>query len=96
MMSIPSWHMQRTNASTTSSGKLAYWTMFWPRKSMSCGVLGAAFFNGAQAVKRIFVEEAQARINGRAAPGFQTVESHTVKDGGGRKHLGRGHARGGH
>ena len=35
--------MQRTNASTTSSGKLAYWTMFWPRNSMSCGVLGAAF-----------------------------------------------------
>jgi hypothetical protein len=43
MMSMPKSHMQRTKASTTSSGKLAYWTMFWPRRSMICGVWGAAF-----------------------------------------------------
>ncbi len=88
--------MQRTKASTTSSGKLAYWTMFWPRSSMSCGVLGAAFLRVRKAVKRILVQETQAGINGRAAPGFQAVKAHPVQDGRGREHLGGGHAGGGH
>ena len=58
--------------------------------------LGGGLFESAQAVKRIFVEEAQAGINGGAAPGFQAVEAHAVENGGGGQHLGGGHAGGGH
>ena len=58
--------------------------------------LGRGLLQRAQAVEGIFVEEAQAGINGRAAPGFQAVEAHAVENGRGGQHLGGGHARGGH
>jgi hypothetical protein len=96
MLSIPLAHAQRTNASTTSSGKLAYCTMFWPRSNINWGVAGAILLRVRKPVKRILIQVSQTGIDNGSAPGFQNVKTHVVQDRRGREHLGRCHARGGH
>jgi hypothetical protein len=58
--------------------------------------LGRGLLERAQALKRVFVQVAQAGINRRPAPGFQAGELHLIEDGRGGQHLRRGHAGGGH
>ena len=50
-MSMPCLAEVRTNASTTSSGKCEYATMFCPLKSIICLVFGQAFFRASSLSK---------------------------------------------
>jgi hypothetical protein len=56
--------------------------------------LGRGFFERAKAVERVFVQIAQARINGRTAPSFEIAEADLIEDGSGGQHLGGAHAGG--
>jgi hypothetical protein len=89
-------HMQRTKASTTSSGKLAYWTMFCPRSSMSCGVLGAAFLSVRKRSKGFSLRKRRQESMVAPPQVSRPLKAHAVENGGGGEHLGGGHARGGH
>ncbi len=46
-----------------------------------------------ESCERVLVEETQARVDGRAAPGFQRAKSQRIKRCGGGQHLGGRHAR---
>ena len=49
----------------------------------------------AEPVERVFVEVAQAGVDGGTAPGFQAAEADFIEDGSGGQHLRGGHAGGG-
>lgn len=66
-----------------------------PAQEHELGGLGRGFFEGAEAVEGVFAEEAEAGVDGGAAPGLEAGEAHLVEDGGGGEHLRGGHARGG-
>ena len=72
--------MQRTNASTTSSGKAGVLDDVLAAQQHELRRLGRDLLERAQPVEGIFVQETQAGINGRAAPGFQAVEAHLVQN----------------
>ncbi len=44
-------------------------------------------------VEGVFLQETQGRVDRRSAPGFQRAKAKPVEAGGGREHLGGGHAR---